>query len=32
MDVYRIVAWLGWIPNILLAEWLIRRKNDLLST
>lgn len=26
MDVYRAVAWLGWVPNLLLAEWLIRRK------
>lgn len=25
MDVYRIVAWLGFIPNLLLAEWIIRR-------
>jgi len=25
MDVYRSVAWLGWVPNILLAEFLIRR-------
>jgi uncharacterized membrane protein len=25
MDVYRIVAWLGWIPNILVAEYLISR-------
>lgn len=24
MDVYRIVAWLGWIPNLLIAEWIIR--------
>ncbi|WP_052573306.1 DUF2306 domain-containing protein [Haloferula sp. BvORR071] len=24
MDVYRIVAWLGFIPNLLLAEWLVR--------
>ena len=23
MDVYRAVAWLGWVPNLLLAEWLI---------
>jgi hypothetical protein len=23
MDVYRAVAWLGWVPNILFAEWLI---------
>lgn len=26
MDVYRSVAWLGWVPNILFAEWLIRKK------
>jgi uncharacterized membrane protein len=26
MDAYRIVAWLGWIPNILIAEYLIRKK------
>lgn len=26
MDVYQIVAWLGWIPNILLVEYLIKRK------
>ena len=25
MDVYRIVAWLGFLPNLLIAEWLIRR-------
>lgn len=25
MDVYRLVAWLGFIPNLLVAEWLIRR-------
>ncbi|HYG52666.1 MAG TPA: DUF2306 domain-containing protein [Flavobacteriales bacterium] len=24
MDAYRIVAWLGWVPNLLLALWLIR--------
>lgn len=24
MDVYMIVAWLGWVPNLLLAEWYIR--------
>ena len=26
MDVYQIIAWLGWIPNLLLAEWLIKRQ------
>lgn len=25
MDVYRLVAWLGFIPNIVFAEWWIRR-------
>lgn len=25
MDLYRSVAWLGWIPNLIFAEWLIRR-------
>lgn len=25
MDVYRAVAWLGWVPNLLMAEWLIRK-------
>ena len=25
MDLYRLVAWLGFIPNILLIEWWIRR-------
>ena len=27
MDVYQVIAWLGWIPNLLIAEWLIRKKN-----
>lgn len=26
MDVYQIIAWLGWIPNILLIELLIAKK------
>ncbi|ASK31312.1 hypothetical protein CEY12_14905 [Chryseobacterium sp. T16E-39] len=26
MDVYQIIAWLGWIPNILLIEILITKK------
>lgn len=25
MDVYRAVAWLGWVPNLIIAEILIRR-------
>jgi uncharacterized membrane protein len=24
MDVYMIVAWLGWVPNLLVAEWYLR--------
>jgi hypothetical protein len=24
--VYQIIAWLGWIPNLLLVEWMIRKK------
>jgi uncharacterized membrane protein len=28
MDVYRIVAWLGWIPNLLLAEYIIRKRRE----
>ncbi|CAD7805416.1 hypothetical protein CHRY9390_01363 [Chryseobacterium aquaeductus] len=27
MDVYQIIAWLGWIPNILLIEYLIAKKH-----
>jgi len=25
MDVYQIIAWLGWIPNLLLIEWYIKK-------
>lgn len=25
MDRYRIIAWLGWVINLLVAEWVIRR-------
>lgn len=28
MDVYRIVAWLGFVPNLMVAEWLVRRRID----
>jgi hypothetical protein len=27
MDVYRIVAWLGWGLNLIIAEWLIRTES-----
>lgn len=27
LDTYKIIAWLGFIPNLLLAEWLIALKN-----
>lgn len=26
MDVYQIIAWLGWVPNILLVEYLINNE------
>jgi uncharacterized membrane protein len=26
MDAYMMVAWLGWVPNLVLAEWLIHKK------
>lgn len=26
MDLYRVVAWLGWVPNLLLGIWIIRKK------
>ena len=26
MDVYRVVAWLGWGLNLMVAEWVIRKK------
>jgi len=26
MDAYMIVAWLGWIPNLVFAEWYIKYK------
>lgn len=29
MDVYMIVAWMGWVLNIAFAEWLIRRRKEL---
>ncbi len=26
MDVYQIIAWLGWVPNILIVEFIILKK------
>lgn len=26
MDTYQIIAWLGWVPNLLLVEYLIKRR------
>ncbi len=26
MDAYMLVAWLGWVPNLLIAEWYIRKE------
>lgn len=27
MDVYQIIAWLGWVPNLLFVEYLIKKQN-----
>jgi len=24
MDVYKIIAWLGWVPNLVIAEIIIK--------
>ena len=29
MDVYRVVAWLGWVGNLAIAEWLIFRQKKI---
>ncbi|MEX1001766.1 MAG: DUF2306 domain-containing protein [Crocinitomicaceae bacterium] len=29
MDLYRLVGWLGWVPNLLVAEWLIWKGSHL---
>lgn len=26
MDVYQIIAWLGWVPNLLLVEYIIKKQ------
>ena len=26
LDVYRVVAWLGWVGNLIVAEYIIRTK------
>ena len=28
MDVYQIIAWLGWVPNLLLVEYLIKKQKS----
>ncbi len=32
IDVYRIVAWLCWVPNLLVAELIIRKQNKLITS
>ena len=29
MDLYRLVAWIGWVPNLLVAYWLVAKKKHL---
>lgn len=28
LDAYRIVAWMGFVPNLLVAEWIIRKNSS----
>jgi hypothetical protein len=28
MDVYKIIAWLGWVPNLIIAEIIIRNQKN----
>ena len=28
MDVYQIIAWLGWVPNLLFVEYLIKKQKQ----
>lgn len=32
MDVYRVVAWLGWVVNLIVAEYIIRTKRRKLKS
>jgi hypothetical protein len=27
VEVYRVVMWLSWVPNLIVAEWIIQRRN-----
>jgi hypothetical protein len=31
LPAYRWVAWLAWVPNLALAEWMIRRRRASMS-
>jgi hypothetical protein len=26
VEVYRVVMWLSWVPNLIVAEWIIQRR------
>jgi len=28
IDAYRVIAWICWIPNLLVAEWIIRKQTN----
>ncbi|UIR57030.1 DUF2306 domain-containing protein [Sphingobacterium sp. SRCM116780] len=28
MDLYQLVAWLGWVPNLLIAQWIINHNKN----
>jgi uncharacterized membrane protein len=29
MDLYRLVAWIGWVPNLVVAFWLVSKKKHM---
>jgi hypothetical protein len=29
VEVYRVVMWLSWVPNLIIAEWIIQRRHAL---
>ena len=32
VEVYRVVMWLSWVPNLIVAEWIIQRRHALQTT
>jgi len=32
IDAYRVIAWICWVPNLLVAEWIIRKQTLSISS